>query len=49
MKPCDMCNKETELQTFNVINVDTKYVVAIIELCPKCTKKMEKEGRITRD
>ena len=49
MEECDKCNKQAELQTHNVINVDTNYIIAIIELCPKCVDEMEKEGRITRD
>ena len=46
---CDKCEQKRELQPFNVVNVDTNYVVAIIELCKECTDSMEKEGRITRD
>ena len=47
MEKCDKCGIEAELQTHDVINVDTKYVVAIIELCSKCAKYIEKEGRVT--
>lgn len=46
---CDKCLKRRILQTFNVVNVDTNHVVAIIELCSKCITTMEKEGRLTRD
>ena len=49
MENCDKCNKEAELKTFNVSNVDRKYIVAIIELCSICVDEMEKEGRITWD
>ena len=49
MEKCDKCGKEAELQTHNVVNVDTEFIVAIIELCPECVEKMDKEGRITRD
>jgi len=46
---CDCCLETHELKTYNVVNVETNFVVAIVELCSTCGDKMEQEGRMTKE